>query len=301
MATGTQRAGKGNESELVRNPTVAVRQGSASPRGSQCPTAAADQHPHKLRPALVLSVQLKPQIGPKLATKENPWINSLGMKFVPVPGTAVLFGIWDVRVRDYRTYAEANPGVDRSWENPQYKGVAVTPRADCPVVNVSWNDAKAFCEWLTKKERSEGGIGETQCYRLPQEWEWNRAAGNTTYPWGDAWPPPSGAGNYADLPLQSQFGGGSNILEGDDDAYAVSTPVGSFEANGYGLYDLGGNVWQWCEDWYNSSERYRVLRGASWGGQILGGLLSSHRLGGAPDRRFYKFGFRCVLADSLSD
>ena len=220
------------------------------------------------------------------------------MRFVPVPGTAVWFGIWDVRVRDYQQYAAANPGVDGSWENPQYQGLAVTPRPDCPVVNVSWNDSRAFCGWLTKKERGEGRLGETQSYRLPQEREWDRAVGNTKYPWGDAWPPPSGAGNYADLPLQSQAGGCSSIIESDDAAYSISTPVGAFDANEAGLYDMGGNVWQWCEDWYNSGEQYRVLRGASWGGHILGGLLSAHRLGGAPDRRFHKFGFRCVLVDS---
>lgn len=55
------------------------------------------------------------------ATKEKPFANSLGMKFVPVPGTKVLFSIWDTRVRDYRVYELANPGVDASWKSPSYK------------------------------------------------------------------------------------------------------------------------------------------------------------------------------------
>ena len=294
-AAGGQQSGNGNVRGKLPPPTPTAWPRSASHR----PILAVDQQPFKPRPAVVLVVEAKLPSGPECATKENPWVNSLGMKFVSVPDTAVWFGIWDVRVRDYQKYAAANPGVDGSWENPQYNGLPVTPRPDCPVVNVSWNDAWAFCDWLTKKERGEGRLSETQSYRLPQEREWNRAVGNTKYPWGDAWPPPSGAGNYADLPLQSQAGGCSSIIESDDAAYSISTPVGSFEANGAGLYDMGGNVWQWCEDWYNSGEQYRVLRGASWGGHILGGLLSTHRLGGAPDRRFHKFGFRCVLADSI--
>jgi hypothetical protein len=279
-------------------PNLAAWLAGASPVTRQKPIATVVPSTPKSRPAIVLPVEVKPPPGPKFATRASPWVNRLGMKFVPLPGTVVLFGIWDVRVQDYRAYAAANPGVDRSWEHPEHKGVPVTPHEDCPVVNVSWHDANAFCEWLTTKERAEGRIGRTQSYRLPKEWEWNRAAGDAKYPWGDVWPPPSGAGNYDDLPLQSRAGGGSNVLEGDDDAYATSTRVGSFEPNEHGLYDIGGNVWQWCEDWYNSGEEYRVLRGASWGGHILGGLLTSHRLAGAPVRRFYKFGFRCVLADS---
>src|SRR5580704_8565119 len=54
------------------------------------------------------------------ATKENPFVNSLGMKFVPVPGTKVLFSIWDTRVKDYRAYADANPGADAHWKSPGF-------------------------------------------------------------------------------------------------------------------------------------------------------------------------------------
>ena len=79
--------------------------------------------------------------------------NTLGMKFVPVPGTEVAFCIWETRVKDYAAYAAANAGVDGSWKKPEFK------QADThPVVNVNWNDAQAFCAWLTEKELREGKI-----------------------------------------------------------------------------------------------------------------------------------------------
>ena len=210
------------------------------------------------------------------ATRTNPFVNSLGMKFVPVAGTAVLFGVWDVRVRDYRAYASAAGGVDNSWQHVNF-----TQGDDHPVVRVSWEDAQAFCAWLTQKERREGRLSEQQSYRLPREVEWNRAVGNGKYPWGKQWPPPSGAGNYA-----ASLG---------VDNYVNTSPVASFEANQHGLYDMGGNVWQWCEDWYDSEQRNRVLRGASFFIDSPEDLLSSCRYYRPPVFRYNFVGFRCVL------
>jgi hypothetical protein len=225
-------------------------------------------------------------------TLDQPWQNTLGMKFVPVAGTVVLFGVWDVRVKDYRAYANASSAVDGSWQNPGF-----AQGEDHPVVKVSWDDAKAFCAWLTQKERSEGKISENQSYRLPTDAEWsvavglNESSGGTTkdkdektpgvYPWGTSWPPPSGAGNY-----------GKSL---GVDNYDYTSPVGSFQANRYGLYDMGGNVWQWCEDYYDGQSGARVLRGASWYDCDSGLLLSSSRLNGSPVTRGNDYGFRCVL------
>ncbi len=72
-----------------------------------------------------------------------PFTNTLGMRFVPVPGTKVRFSIWETRVKDYASYAAANPGVDEGWKNFVYGGF-IQP-ATHPVVNVNWNDAQAFC------------------------------------------------------------------------------------------------------------------------------------------------------------
>jgi formylglycine-generating enzyme required for sulfatase activity len=152
---------------------------------------------------------------------------------------------------------------------------------------------------LTKKELAEGKIKEGQKYRLPTDAEWSVAVGlgketgnspkeksegiKDVYPWGKEWPPPNGAGNYH----------GSQKL----DKFDFTSPVGSFAANKLGLHDMGGNVWEWCEDWYDpAAKARRVLRGACWGSITPSLLLSSLRDRESPDfRGFYFFGFRCVL------
>jgi hypothetical protein len=230
----------------------------------------------------------------------SAWENSLGMKFVPIPGMKVMFCIWDVRVRDYREYAKASREVEGSWENPQYKGVPVTPDPNCPVANVSWSDAKSFCEWLTLKERADGKISGNQSYRLPMSAEWSQAVGDTKYPWGDAWPPPPGSGNYADATAYQAFPD-FKVIEGYNDGYATTSPVGSFKANSYGLYDMGGNVLQWCEDKFDNTDRYRVMRGAPWANSSQSELLSSFLTHHWPSSRGSQMGFRVVLDDGSSD
>lgn len=225
-------------------------------------------------------------------TVGHRWTNTLGMVFTGVPGIPA-FSIWDTRVKDYRAYAEANPGGDQSWKEPGFEQIA-----DHPVVRVSWDDAQSFCAWLTKKEGAEGRLKPDQRYRLPMDAEWSAAVGlegevggsprdknskiKGAYPWGTQWPAPKGAGNY------------SPSLGVDDHEY--TSPVGSFVANSFGLYDMGGNVWQWCEDWQDGEQKYRVLRGASWGRINPDLLLSSYRSGYGPDYRGSGIGFRCVLA-----
>ncbi|MDP7051258.1 MAG: SUMF1/EgtB/PvdO family nonheme iron enzyme [Verrucomicrobiota bacterium] len=234
-------------------------------------------------------------------TPDQPFINTLGMKFVSVKGTDVQYCIWETRVRDYAAYAAANAVVDGSWKKPEYLGERLMQTDTHPVVMVSWNDAQAFCAWLTKKEMAEGKIKAGQRYRLPTDEEWSVAVslgkekGNTpeekdqgikdVYPWGKEWPPTKGGGNY------------SKIWKVDEFDY--TSPVGSFAANALGLYDMGGNVWEWCEDWYDPAyKKSRVSRGASWAPfSRRVKLLSSDRFRNAPVRRSIIIGFRCVLAD----
>ena len=115
------------------------------------------------------------------------------------------------------------------------------------------------------------------------------------YPWGKAWPPPPGVGNYCGVESKDW-----TVIEGYNDGYRWTSPVGSFAANKNGLYDMGGNVWQWCEDWYNSENKYRVLRGASWREYGAGRLLTSSRNRLTPVDRHDDYGFRCVVARESS-
>jgi hypothetical protein len=220
------------------------------------------------------------------------WTNSLGMIFAPVAEVEPLFSIWKTRVQDYQTWVEATA---HWWEKPSF---AQGPTH--PAVNVRWEDAKDFCGWLTQRERASGIIGSNQFYRLPSDAEWSLAVGlgeepgNTpkekdskiqgVYPWGKQWPPPRGAGNY---------GTDLNI-----DDFPYTSPVGTFSANTYGLYDLGGNTREWCEDEYAPRSRRRVVRGGGWIDNPSGSLLSSRRLMTPMERhdnRYDYFGFRCVL------
>lgn len=220
------------------------------------------------------------------------WTNSLGMIFVPVAGVEPLVSIWKTRVQDYQIWVDATA---HWWEKPSF---AQGPTH--PAVNVRWEDAKDFCGWLTQRERTAGVIGSNQFYRLPSDAEWSVAVGlgeepgNTpkqkdskiqgVYPWGKEWPPPRGAGNY---------GTDLNI-----DDFPYTSPVGTFSPNAYGLYDLGGNTREWCEDEYSPGSRRRVVRGGAWFDNPPGSLLSSRRLMTPMERhdnRYDYFGFRCVL------
>jgi len=214
--------------------------------------------------------------------------NSLGQRFAPVPGTRVLFATWETREQDYARFVTET---DREWEHP-------SAGPDHPAVNVSWTDAQAFCAWLTDHERAAGWLSDDQSYRLPTDTEWSLAVGlpyepgfspankdsqiEDHYPWGDQWPPPRGVGNY-----------GKDL---DVEAFEYTSPVGTFAPNTYGLHDLGGNVWEWVEDFWRDGSRNRVLRGASFAPAYPDDiLLSSFRLYLAPNTRFDYIGFRIVL------
>jgi Sulfatase-modifying factor enzyme 1 len=255
-------------------------------------------------------------------TKEQPWQNSLGMKFVPVPGTQVLFCIWDTQVQDYSAFVDAtgNDTTGGMWSLGQdgwkqlgatWKEPGFSQGPTHPVVGVSWYDATAFCAWLTARERRSGVLPAGASYRLPTDREWSIAVGldsesGTTpeekdskirvYPWGTMWPPPPGVGNYCGAEAKIGYEPeGLIVIEDYYDGYPRTSPVGSFPSNKYGLYDMGGNVWQYCEDWYNPEKAFRVLRGASWYDSDPKRILASFRRLHTPDRRGADAGFRCVL------
>ncbi len=162
-----------------------------------------------------------------------------------------------------------------------------------PVVRVSFDDAAAFCNWLSERDGLEPAYRRTregyrlvepitQGYRLPTEAEWAwvaRFAGGRKlkYPWGESMPPPPDAGNFAD---QSAAGLVSGVLPDYDDGRPATALVGAFEPNALGFYDFGGNVSEWTGDGYeirlnqrvepeidpvnNTTGPHRVVRGSSW-------------------------------------
>ncbi|HEY3898887.1 MAG TPA: bifunctional serine/threonine-protein kinase/formylglycine-generating enzyme family protein [Chthoniobacter sp.] len=239
------------------------------------------------------------RLGPR---RGEPWENSLGMKFVPVDD--VLMDVWPTRVRDYDAFC-ANTG--RARPVPDF-----TQDGTHPVVKVSWEDANAFCEWLTKKELDAERLEPGQSYRLPTDREWSKAAGlpdeggNTPeerdgklkdFPWGKQWPPPPLSGNFADYTAGKR---GARGIPGYHDGFPQTSPVASFPPNRLGLFDMSGNVWQWCEDSYKgdsaSARDWGVLRGGSWDTSSPIELRSSYRNVVERSEREVIYGFRCVLA-----
>ena len=127
-----------------------------------------------------------------------------------------------------------------SWKNPGFRQTD-----NHAVVNVSWNDAMKFCEWLSRKEGKR--------YRLPTEAQWEYACrgGTTTqYFSGDDPETLARVGNVADGTAKSRFDSWPTIEA--KDGYVFTSPVGTYQANPFGLFDMHGNVWEWCSDWYGA-------------------------------------------------
>ncbi len=189
--------------------------------------------------------------------------------------------------------------------NPKYNwtNVGWAQGENHPVVNVTWSDAQAFCTWLSNKE------GRT--FRLPTEAEWEYACrAQSALPFASGSEPATlhRHANIADLSLKRPLGEEYPTWDyaDFDDGFAFTAPVGSFKPNAFGLYDMHGNVWEWCEDWHGeyNVKPNRDPRGPEIGTErmVRGGSFcngaryarAAHRTWNNPSHRGNDLGFRVV-------
>ncbi|MFN0079600.1 MAG: bifunctional serine/threonine-protein kinase/formylglycine-generating enzyme family protein [Prosthecobacter sp.] len=165
-------------------------------------------------------------------TTHRPWRNSLGVKFVPLPGTNVLVSTWETRIRDFTEYSDEMKlpltGPETRWRHAAI-GNDINP--DHPVTPVSKVMTDRFCDWLTQRERQQGLITSRMRYRLPSEAEWSLAAAEPETAHSDKF----------------------------------TSPVGSQAPNQFGIHDLHGNVAEWTSTpWSPTNTGDFIIRGASY-------------------------------------
>jgi formylglycine-generating enzyme required for sulfatase activity len=188
---------------------------------------------------------------------------------------------------------------DGTWKQPL---IPQTP--EHPVIAVTYEEAIAFCDWLTLYEHGSGRIGSQDRYRLPSMAEWSIAAGleadahdpANAYPWHGTFPPPADAGNYASDELRSDVAFSKlPVISPRDDGHAYTAPVASYSPNQHGLNDMGGNVAEWIA---STAGQETYTRGATWLDSAPEVLDAGYRPVVGRDTRSFILGFRMVLERS---
>ena len=200
--------------------------------------------------------------------------------------------------RDYQVAAPtpwwyAVPGAQ--WNHPEGKDSHINERKDHPVVHVSWHDAQAYCQWIGK--------------RLPTEAEWEYAARSglvqKKFPWGDELTP---GGEHRCNIWQGNFPDYNSL----EDGFLGTAPAKSFKPNNFGLYNMAGNVWEWCNDWFSSdfhkagprknpagplNGESKIMRGGSFlcHHSYCNRYRVAARSSNTADSSTSNLGFRCVL------
>lgn len=173
-----------------------------------------------------------------------------------------------------------------------------------PAVNVSWYDADNFCAWLNR--RFAGQLPPGYAFRLPEESEWEVFAScgdDRKYHWGDGWPPPDNL-NYRGEEGSSflfRIFEHDDVIKGRSDGFIVSAPVEESGVNEWGLFGVGGNVWEWCLGFYSKEYDERILKGGAWNTYYPDNLLVSAKAGAPATWKNAMIGFRVVLAPLTDD
>lgn len=239
--------------------------------------------------------QLKKELPPNTPKPDDNKLVAASLVFTP-PNHAV-------NLNDYGQWWSWMPNAN--WRHPRGPQSNINKLTLHPVVQVSWTDANAYCHWVGKRLPTEA------------EWEWAARGGlkNQLYPWGNE---PIDSGKVKANTWQGHFPN-QNTLR---DHFYYTSPVKSFAPNGYGLYDMAGNVWEWVNDWYRAdyyqsvtnvtnvdpqgpttsydpSETYaqkKVLRGGSFlcNESYCSGYRVASRMKSTPDTSMEHVGFRCA-------